>query len=163
VTPVYLATGTSWLLDRICTSYPYCKLEDIKITSPASIIATFSPEAFNYYESGHQGVSTGELVRHMAIAGSVACALINPDKTRRHYYLAVGGSFYGTAFFEKNNGGEGAAIGGTSAAAVAGQRGLEEITMGAGTTAGRMFPRLPHHTVLSCVPKAAEILVSAYT
>ena len=141
LSPPFLTTSTSQtLLNRICTSYPYCKLDNIRSTSPDAITAAFSPEAATYYDLGHKGVSTGELVRHMAIAGSVACALTNPSPGR-HYYLAVGGTFYGSTFFKTPE---------TTASATA--RGESGAAGGGGVA------QLPDHTVLSRVLRAEPLV-----
>jgi hypothetical protein len=57
------------LLDSIDVTFPYCKLSDIHQIDPATIQAHFPIEQIVKGDKGHDGASTAELARHMAIAG----------------------------------------------------------------------------------------------
>lgn len=76
----------------IDVSRPYHALENegaVKIGDKTiGFVADFSQEMPFPYEDGQLGFS--ETARHMAIAGSVAAALRNPNESK-HYYLALNG------------------------------------------------------------------------
>jgi hypothetical protein len=114
--------GTS-LLDAICVEYPYCKLQDVKAIDGRAVRASFPPEQVVAGDRGHAGVAVSELARHMAINGSVACALANPSP-ERHYYLAISGTFIGS---QLRSGGYKAAAGGDKE--LAGQPGASPLQL----------------------------------
>ncbi|WIA39700.1 hypothetical protein OEZ86_005763 [Tetradesmus obliquus] len=80
------------LLSEICVSYPYCKLENCEPIGPTAVQASFPVEQAVRGDKGHSHCSTSELARHMANAGSAACALANP-KPGRYFYQPVAGTF----------------------------------------------------------------------
>lgn len=89
--------GSSTLFNRVSERFPYFKLYDVRITGPRSIQATVLPEQISVEDACHGtgGLSTAEACRHLAIAGCLACALVNPASSR-HHYLAIDGDFIGS-------------------------------------------------------------------
>jgi hypothetical protein len=84
------------LIRRICVGYPYNKLTNLRIVDSKTIECAFTPEQEQDLQGdrGHgiRRVKTSEMVRHMAIAGSFACALQQPND-KQSYYLIIGGTF----------------------------------------------------------------------
>jgi len=65
---------------------PYYALKDLAIAPDGSISAKVPIQQDLYYEP--LPISSSEAGRHLAVLGSCACALSNPDKFK-HYYLAA--------------------------------------------------------------------------
>jgi len=65
---------------------PYYALKDLAIAQDGSISAKVPIQQDLYYEP--LPISSSEAGRHLAVLGSCACALSNPDKFK-HYYLAA--------------------------------------------------------------------------
>jgi hypothetical protein len=87
------------LVGRIAVEYPYNKVQNINIIDAKTLECTFVPEQ-DHDPEGDQGhgvalVPTSEMGRHMAIAGSLVCALQRPLNDT-HHYLAVRGKMYST-------------------------------------------------------------------
>lgn len=74
------------LTSLIAVEAPYFALRQIQLTSSNSIQAIAPIEKTIGNELSH--MANSETGRHLAIAGSLACALVNPNKNR-HYYLAT--------------------------------------------------------------------------
>jgi 3-hydroxymyristoyl/3-hydroxydecanoyl-(acyl carrier protein) dehydratase len=64
---------------------PYFALSNLRATSPGTVIATVQSEQPRGHELG--GLAAAEAGRHLAIAGSCACASLDPGAGKR-FYLA---------------------------------------------------------------------------
>lgn len=86
------------LISLISVEAPYFALRQIEVIAPNSIqaIAPIEKEVGN--ELTH--MANSETGRHLAIAGSLACALVNPNKSR-HYYLATKAIYRNLQFGKK--------------------------------------------------------------
>lgn len=78
------------ILQLIDVHPPYFALHEVRVYPDQTVTARIQAEQPTGYENGP--VSCTEACRHMAILGSVSCALANPVKSR-HFYLAGEGSY----------------------------------------------------------------------
>jgi 3-hydroxymyristoyl/3-hydroxydecanoyl-(acyl carrier protein) dehydratase len=81
-----LPVSSEEILKLIDVGAPYYALENLIIDTDGSVCAKVPIEQDLYYEP--LPISSSETGRHLAVLGSCACALNNPDKTK-HYYLAA--------------------------------------------------------------------------
>lgn len=77
------------LFELIDVQTPYFALQDVKFAENW-VMATISPES--PLGSEFKPISSAEACRHLAILGSVACAMANPVQSK-HYYLAHQGTY----------------------------------------------------------------------
>ncbi len=80
------ALSKDFLFQKICVSEPYFAMNELIYSDHKIVQASFIIENIGFPESF--SLSSGEAGRHLAILGSCALALINPDP-EKHYYLAV--------------------------------------------------------------------------
>ena len=82
---------------------PYYALEDMSAEPDGSLCAKIPIEQDLFYEP--LPISSSETGRHLAVLGSCACALQNPNKTK-HYYLAASANATRKDFNYNRNGPE---------------------------------------------------------
>ncbi|QNL51038.1 hypothetical protein H8S90_05455 [Olivibacter sp. SDN3] len=82
------------IADLIDVGAPYYALKDVYLLSGNTVAANISPEQSMSDEQA--SIATSEACRHLTILGSVACAMVNPIKSK-HYYLVHNITFTGTA------------------------------------------------------------------
>lgn len=89
------------LQNQICVAYPYNKLENVRAIDESTVEAHFNAEQVVHGDVGHgpEGVSTAEVARHCAIAGSLAAALKQPSSGRKSY-LAIRAKFEGSKLLQ---------------------------------------------------------------
>lgn len=77
--------GRTEIFDLIEVHLPYYALMDVCLHSESIVTAKISPE----HPIGKEvnPIASTEAYRHLAILGSVSCAMVNPIKSK-HYYLA---------------------------------------------------------------------------
>lgn len=80
-----LPVSTEEIFKLIDVREPYYALENLTFEQDGSVTAKVPIEQDLYYEP--LPISSSEAGRHLAVLGSCACALNNPDKVK-HYYLA---------------------------------------------------------------------------
>ena len=78
------------IFELIDVHTPYYALQDVHLLKGNIVAARVAPESPIGFE--RSPITIAEACRHLAILGSVACAMVNPTKSK-HYYLAHKGTY----------------------------------------------------------------------
>jgi len=78
------------IFELIDVHTPYYALRDVHLLKNNIVAARVTPESPIGFE--RSPITMAEACRHLAILGSVACAMVNPIKSK-HYYLANRGTY----------------------------------------------------------------------